>query len=261
MMSEGYYGFVYITTNRINGKKYIGQRKYDKRGDWKKYLGSGTSLRRAIEKYGKSNFSKEIIEECQTKELLNECEKYWIEYYDAYNSREFYNMTLGGDGGDTYSSHSDEEKHIIQKKRMMNAKGKINLGSANGNAKAVICLNNMQIFETLADAGKYANIKPEGISVAIRQKHNAGKDPITKEKLRWDWYSPDKEYAFEPFERIYPTGFLPHNVKQVQCIELDMIFSSIHEAAHYINRSPSSLSEVLRKGKNGKCAGLHWEYV
>ena len=59
-MSEGYYGFVYITTNHVNGKRYIGQKKYDKRGDWKNYLGSGTSIKRAIETYGKSKFSKEI---------------------------------------------------------------------------------------------------------------------------------------------------------------------------------------------------------
>ena len=61
------YGFVYITTNHINGKQYIGQKKYDKSGKWKKYLGSGIVLKRDIEKYGESNFSKEIIEECETK--------------------------------------------------------------------------------------------------------------------------------------------------------------------------------------------------
>ena len=128
-------------------------------------------------------------------------------------------------------------------------------------AKQVICLNNMKVFDTLSDAGEYANIKPEGISVAIKQQHNAGKDPITKEKLRWDWYNPDKEYSFEPYERKYKTGFLPCNAKRVKCIELNMIFSSIHEAAQYINRSPASLSEILRKNNNGKCGGMHWEYI
>ena len=44
------YGFIYITTNLINGKRYIGQKKYDKEGTWKNYLGSGTYLKRALEK-------------------------------------------------------------------------------------------------------------------------------------------------------------------------------------------------------------------
>ena len=77
------YGFIYITTNHINGKQYIGQRKYDKKEKWKNYLGSGIILTRAIEKYGKENFSKKIIEECETKEQLNQKEKYWISYYNA----------------------------------------------------------------------------------------------------------------------------------------------------------------------------------
>lgn len=52
------YGFIYITTNHINVKRYIGQRKYDKNEKWKTYLGSGIILTRAIEKYGKENFFK-----------------------------------------------------------------------------------------------------------------------------------------------------------------------------------------------------------
>lgn len=37
------YGFIYITTNHINGKRYIGQKKYDKR-DMDKYIYSRESL-------------------------------------------------------------------------------------------------------------------------------------------------------------------------------------------------------------------------
>lgn len=70
------YGFIYITTNHVNGKKYIGQKNYDKRGNWKKYLGSGVILAKAIQKYGKENFSKEVVEECESKEQLDEREKY-----------------------------------------------------------------------------------------------------------------------------------------------------------------------------------------
>ena len=103
------YGFIYITTNHINGKQYIGQKKYDKSNKWKKYLGSGIALKRAIEKYGESNFSKEIIEECETKEVLDDREKYWINYYNAVDSDDFYNIASGGDGGNTIVGYSEEQ--------------------------------------------------------------------------------------------------------------------------------------------------------
>ena len=49
--------YIYLTTNLINGKKYIGKH-FGAICD--SYLGSGTLLQRAIAKYGKENFKKEI---------------------------------------------------------------------------------------------------------------------------------------------------------------------------------------------------------
>jgi hypothetical protein len=48
---------IYKTTNLINGKIYIGQDSNDN----KNYLGSGLKLKRAIKKYSKENFIKEVI--------------------------------------------------------------------------------------------------------------------------------------------------------------------------------------------------------
>lgn len=111
---NSYYGFVYITINNVNGKRYIGQKKYC--GKHETYIGSGVALKNAIYKYGKENFTREIIEECETKEKLDSREKYWINYYNATNSDNFYNITSGGDGGfgggknsPWYGKHLSEE--------------------------------------------------------------------------------------------------------------------------------------------------------
>lgn len=86
---------IYQTTNKINNKKYIGQDRYNNPN----YLGSGFLLKKAIEKYGKENFYKEILEVVDTQEKLNEREIYWISFYDANKSKEYYNITIGGQGG------------------------------------------------------------------------------------------------------------------------------------------------------------------
>lgn len=67
-------GYIYKTTNLINGKIYIG--KHEAVEHDKKYFGSGYLLNKAIEKYGIENFSNEIIEECDKYEELDEREIY-----------------------------------------------------------------------------------------------------------------------------------------------------------------------------------------
>lgn len=94
---NNYYGFIYITTNKITGKQYIGQRKYY--GNHEEYLGSGHLIKAAIKEYGKENFSRLILEKCYTRKELNEKEKYWISLFNASESEEFYNIALGGEGG------------------------------------------------------------------------------------------------------------------------------------------------------------------
>ena len=91
---------IYKTTNLINLKIYIGQ---DSRNN-PNYYGSGKLLIRAIKKYGKENFKKETIEECKTKDELDEKEIYWIKHYNSKCDKIGYNILDGG------SYMSDETK-------------------------------------------------------------------------------------------------------------------------------------------------------
>jgi group I intron endonuclease len=106
---EERYGFIYITTNIINNKKYIGKCEYKRKNGWKDYLGSGKLLKQAIKKYGIESFVREIIDEADNLEDLNFLERYYIEEYDAYNNKEFYNIACGGDGGNTRIGYTEEE--------------------------------------------------------------------------------------------------------------------------------------------------------
>lgn len=108
--------YIYETENLINGKKYIGKRCTDRSVFNDYYLGSGINLNKAIEKYGKENFRKQILEICSSKKELSEKEKQYIEKVDAPNNPMYYNISAGGDGGNTYAGKTEEElKEIVDK--------------------------------------------------------------------------------------------------------------------------------------------------
>jgi hypothetical protein len=124
-------GFIYITTNNITGRKYIGKKYYfyknGKESNWKHYLGSSKLLLADIVKYGAENFTKEILEEGETEEHLAILEKKYIDSYYAVESDMFYNLSNSVDkffttpdsvskGLLTRKKWSDEKKHIVSSK-------------------------------------------------------------------------------------------------------------------------------------------------
>jgi hypothetical protein len=80
---------IYKTTNLINGKIYIGQ---DSKNN-PDYFGSGKYFKRALKKYGKENFIKEIIDTAETLDELSEKEIYWIDKLDSIKPGIGYNLT------------------------------------------------------------------------------------------------------------------------------------------------------------------------
>lgn len=95
-MENSAYGFVYMTTNLVNGKMYIGQKKIDNESRWKSYLGSGVHLKKAISKYGKDNFRRDILHYAYSQKELDELEYTLIKDFNAVESDNFYNAVDGG---------------------------------------------------------------------------------------------------------------------------------------------------------------------
>ena len=113
---------VYKVTNKVNGKVYIGITSKGISARWKEHLYSAErecpfKLHRAIRKYGKENFSIELIDFCNSWDELTEKEQYYIAQYDSMNDEKGYNMTEGGDG--TFGRmHSEETKEKIRQKSL-----------------------------------------------------------------------------------------------------------------------------------------------
>lgn len=91
------FGFIYLTTNNVNGKIYIGQHEFVKSARVNAtYIGSGGKhFKHAVEKYGRENFSRKILKVCYSIEEMNEMEEYYIKKYDATNPDVGYNLLPG----------------------------------------------------------------------------------------------------------------------------------------------------------------------
>jgi len=90
VLEDGYspYGFIYIITNKVSGKSYIGKkqiktikkfaplkgkknkRHFDAETDWKTYTSSSNDLNADILKEGIQNFDFKIVRFCQSKAEL-----------------------------------------------------------------------------------------------------------------------------------------------------------------------------------------------
>lgn len=108
------YGYIYKITNKVNGKIYIGQKKSEVFVE--SYWGSGIYISSSIKKYGIENFYCEIIEWCDSRDMLNEREIYWIAKFKSNDPKVGYNLTNGGDGTSGYH-WSDEARRKLSESR------------------------------------------------------------------------------------------------------------------------------------------------
>jgi group I intron endonuclease len=95
--------FVYLVTNLIDGKLYVGKTEKTVQERWDAHLANARKrkhqeyLYRAIRKHGPENFHVQCLAEAQSTEELNQLERSWILVLNTI-APHGYNMTFGGDG-------------------------------------------------------------------------------------------------------------------------------------------------------------------
>ena len=143
--------YIYKTTNSKNGKYYIGAHCGELDDD---YLGSGTGLIRAINKWGRQAFTKEILCVCTNEAAMYFMEAIYVNEEEVSN-RQCYNMKPGGRGGfskDTIKAGCEaariantgrkRTKHWVsysggtKKGRKLSEQAKLNIGAAGKGRKA-----------------------------------------------------------------------------------------------------------------------------
>lgn len=105
------YHIVYLTTNIINQKIYIGVHSTWNLNDG--YLGSGSGIKNAIKRYSKENFTRDILYYCLTREDAFEIEGYIVNR-NFIRRKNVYNNCIGGIG---YYIYSEEIKKKMSENR------------------------------------------------------------------------------------------------------------------------------------------------
>ena len=289
---------IYKVTNNITGKVYIGQSK-DIESRWDSHIKTGpknyekfkkNKFYNAIKEYGIENFSFEIIEET-SEELLDERERYWIEYYNSYYDG--YNGTKGGQGheskifsaeeiqllwdkGNSITEIADQmncsistvKRRLIHYEKYSQEEGRKRShdygdGSSLGKIVYQYDLNGnfLNRFESIKEAARSLGDESKNICIREAMKSSTG---YSQGYLWRDFYS----QSIPPYEnsKICNTNKFP--TKKIRCIETNTIFNSIKEATEWCNlKHHQSISANLtgKRKSAGKLPGtnipLHWEYI
>jgi len=172
--------YIYLITNLINVKKYVGQTIRDPQKRLNQHIvdsnnNSQSYIHRAIRKYGIDNFQFEVIDESSSdRDELNDLEEFYIGFYDTFKGVG-YNCTSGGDN----ATHSEETK----KKMSKTHKGK-KFSEESKKKMSTVAKNRYFSKETrqkLSESSKRENLSPETLK---KMSNSAKRENLSVETLK-----------------------------------------------------------------------------
>jgi len=254
---------IYLITNLINDKKYVGQTIYKNPNQrWSKHKydtkrDSFCSIHMAMRKYRIENFKFEVIDESANNiDELNDLEEFYISFYDTFKGHG-YNSTSGGDG----YTFSDETK----RKMSINRTGNLNpfyklkhsdetkrkISEANKNKK--VSTETRQKLSKANTGRKHSEEHKQKIKRSGKLNGMYGVTHSEESKRKMSESSKGK------------FGILHHNSKKVIQINKDTgeeiaCWFSCADVQRELNINGSMISAVC-KGKRNQTGGYKWKYA
>lgn len=242
-------------------KVYIGITQQQPAKRWQNGYGyvSNIVFHRAIEKYGWDNIEHEIVFDGLTVDEAKSIEIELIAKHRSTDRKYGYNVTSGGDSA-VSRPHTDAEK---QKRR------EAWTGAKNPNARSVICLETLAVYETATEARKATGATKVCECCKRAYKHR------TSNGYHWAYYdkSLPMEYYSELLNRYIEEESRPMTMSDenkrklmercrvaVECIETGEVFKSLRDAARATGANPPNICNCC-KGKKKTAGGFHWRYA
>ena len=237
--------YVYEITNLINGKKYIGKRSCKCLIEEDKYMGSGTLLKKAIEKYGVNNFKKEILQECYSEEEAYAWEDFYTMQVNAWDNPLYYNLRRGGNGGS--SQMSNHTRKIISKKSKKMWEDDNYRSNMTNIIKERSTSKPFREKRSIYSKKQWDNYEYRKLMVNTVKK--MWENPKHKEKMRnimrEKWTDPEFK---EKMNKRNTTGVNNYNASKVVLLNNLRVFDCIADANIYIGykKNSSSISNCCR---------------
>jgi group I intron endonuclease len=257
------FGVVYKFTNTVNGKVYIGitSRPISERINDHITLsnsGGGHKFHNATRKYGFDAFVLEILEECFTKEDLQEKEIFYIAKYKADSRRYGYNLTQGGESG----FHLAPETKLKLSKKAVGRKVPLEVCqriSETQKGKK----HTEETKQKMSRVQKGHKVSEE--TCLLFSEMNTGRvvSPEVRLKIRNTQKEKPVFISEETFRKRLETRRLNDSKKEKILQQIDKFgnvvaeFTSIAEAARLCGFAAESISKVCR-GKAKTCGKFFW---
>lgn len=216
---------IYCYTNKINGKKYIGQSKDpSKRCHPANYKGC-TKFYNAILKYGWDNFEQTFLATNLTLEEANILEEEFIKLYDTINTG--YNIKSGG----LNNEYSEESRQ--------------RMSAACTSKQKIICLETGIVYDSAKEIERQHGFANSNIIACCKGKLH------TAYKYHWAYYA---DYLNNTLPSVKDK-----RKQSVHCIELNRTFESAAEAARILKLNRPNISACCA-GTLLTTGGYHWKY-
>lgn len=247
---------IYLITNKINNKKYIGQvketkgylRRFEEHCKESLNPSSFCSLHCAISKYGRDNFKIELIENNIPNDLIDERERFYIEKFNSYyKNRQGYNMTLGGRGCDGYE-HTKETRDKI----------------SNSSKRNWIKLKEDEIrYKQLCEKH---SLRTKGIPKSIEHRKKLSQIASTKVGNKNAFYG--KHHNEKTKKIISENNSKKVGAFDINTNELLFTFKSLKEATNFViregktmNKNASARISKICRGVDKSAYGYVWRFI